>query len=357
MPDDDSQQGLEDHPELDSTPSNFSPELIDLEYPQILLQPAFARLVSSSILTSSFESGGMSARGTPVLSESWTSVENAAEYPGEEELQSEDTDYGSIIDITGSDDVHSLNADDASSVSGHTLSSTDEFAPEEDAATRDPVFRPDLIEDSQLSSRTAHGPYGSARLAPLVLEELQESTQADQISLKHTLEVFDDEQIESLLTVLRNSKSKCVPKRQDISQLSGSVRMTVCQHNLRPDKPFKILFAGPGSTSQVKHDVLRKIGDALVAGVDICSPQRIEDTLQYHVMPTSFGPGFSAKSAELIPMHAQIVVDECVDVRANRLTFAGLDKGCRLTLRNGDTIASDGLALSNRNKLDWSPRT
>lgn len=238
------------------------------------------------------------------LTESWATL-SASDAHSEDGARSEQTDIGSLIDQPGSDDVASL--DDR-----FTTSSSDEVEchdEDEDKSSASecqelPTVFPqvgDTIYDSNLTTKAAfHQSTDSIEFI-----EPEKWPEVQRVELKHTIRIFEGDEASEL-------KDK-LPYNLDGSVLSATVQQTMTKESLGIDKPFHVLYIG---NSEFRNIILDKIGDVLVSSSSSGFESSSAESSRYHVVPTSFGAGAVPNFAELLPIHVQLIVDECTTAKS-----------------------------------------
>ena len=338
MTDSSSEQTENPGPRVEQVPESIPPhhQSIDLNYPQLLLNGSFSSLLTNSVpsATSSSTTDMPSYATESNLGESWASL-STDNHTSEDDLQSVNTDTGSLVDLPGTDDVLSLYEADASSEGGLPESVDSEhiiigIAP--------PAATPPITEnvDDQHPVDTPH-------LASIEFEEPEQWPDAEHIDLRHTLKVFNENEITNLGHVLSVGVVS--------NKLVGTLRMTMSRKHLAVDQPFKVLFYGEDLESRAQ--ILRKVADALVSGTDFTSDYRRMDFSRYHVIPLEFGPGSYSNQAEMIPIQTQIIVDDCMnatssdDGRGREHVILAMKKGEQIHFRK------DGIWQNVRERRSW----
>ncbi|KAI9928252.1 hypothetical protein ASPWEDRAFT_26669 [Aspergillus wentii DTO 134E9] len=246
------------------------------------------------------------------LGESWATL-SVCDAHSEDGARSEQTDVGSLIDQTGPDDVASLDERFSSSEMDGNDDDDDDDDEEEEVYGGDiyedrssisesqelPARFPRLnntIEDSGLTAKAFHHSTDSIEFAePDLWPELE------RVELKHTIHVFGDDEASEL--------KKGLPYNLQDSFLTATVQQTMTKESLGVDKPFRVLYIG---NPEFRNIILDKIGDVLVSSSGSCSEPSSAESSRYHVVPTSFGAGAIPNYAELLPIHVQLIVDECL---------------------------------------------
>ncbi|OJD23198.1 hypothetical protein ACJ73_05446 [Blastomyces percursus] len=253
------------------------------------------------------------------LSESWATLSGSDIY-SEDDSRSEQTDTASLVGRSVPDDVTSLEGrDDDDSETG----SIDVHSYYSEPT---PLPFPSHMREQGLenSGATIKAPYqlGSDSIEFVEPDAWPEN---ETIELKHTIKVFNEaETPEFLRTILAHDLGD--------GHLSVTVQQTMSKSGLNLTKPFRALYIG---ATDFKHIILDKMGDVLVAGSDDDFNHVVSgDSSRFHVVPASFGTGASPNYAELLPIHVQLIVDECVSAMAQG---------------EGDKPSTITITLKNRN--------
>ncbi|QSS55308.1 hypothetical protein I7I53_03158 [Histoplasma capsulatum var. duboisii H88] len=256
--------------------------------------------------TSSPDSGAMTSESNRLeppgnsLSESWATLSGSDIY-SEDDSRSDQTDTASLVGRGVPDDVTSLEGrdDDDSEVDSVDVRSCY-------SETSLPPFPPHMREQSlENSDTTIKAPYqlGSD---PIEFVEPDNWSERETVELKHTIKVLNAAEIPAFLRTLSHDLGD--------GHLSVTVQQTVAKRGLDLAKPFRTLYTGD---SDFKHIVLDKLGDVLVAGSeDGFNNGESGNASRFHVVPASFGTCASPNYAELLPIHVQLVVDECLSATA-----------------------------------------
>lgn len=246
------------------------------------------------------------------LSESWAAL-STSDAHSEDGTRSEQTDAGSLIDQTGPDDVASL--DDQYSCSEADAVGEDDTDEEEynqmitnsESQELPSLFTQngDAIDGSNLTAKTTF--YQSSQSIQFV--EPEQWPEAERVELKHTIRVIDSLESTELLEDLGCDY-------QD-SLLTVTVQQTITKRSLDTEKPFRVLYIGH---SDYRTIILDKIGDVLVSSSCSSYESSSAESSRYHVVPTAFGAGAVPNFAELLPIHVQLIVDECVQASSDAET-------------------------------------
>lgn len=249
------------------------------------------------------------------LSDSWANL-SVSDMHSEDGNRSEQTDIASLIDQTTPDDVASLDDQESNSEADgpeqEYLFGYDEGAHEEIQALHalatsqqfpSPFAHPgSAIDDSNLTTR----PSFRQPLDSIEFVEPEKWPEMERVELKHTIHVFNDESASEMMSRL--------PYNQAHSMLLATVQQTMTKQSLDLDKPFRVLYLG---NPDYRNIILDKIGDVLVSSSNSGSPSSSTESSRYHVVPTSFGAGAVPNFAELLPIHVQLVVDECTEASSD----------------------------------------
>ncbi|PYH44592.1 uncharacterized protein BP01DRAFT_416510 [Aspergillus saccharolyticus JOP 1030-1] len=287
------------------------------------------------------------------LSESWATM-SVSDVFSEDGTRSEQTDMGSLIDQTGPDDVASL---DETSSNSYVGASDDDYDDDDDDGYDGENYEPRSIvsashELSSAFSRLATSINDSNLTTETAFRQSTESIEftepeswpdVERVELKHTIRVFEGLEAAAL-------KQKYSNTPED-STLTATVQQTITRRSLDTDKPFRVLYIG---SPDFRNIILDKIGDVLVASSP-CSSYESSSTesSRYHVVPTSFGAGAIPNFAELLPIHVQLIVDECFTASADSLT----DKPSTITLNRKNQPACTSMWTGAHYRIspaDWT---
>ncbi|KAL2011545.1 hypothetical protein VTN00DRAFT_4263 [Thermoascus crustaceus] len=235
-------------------------------------------------------------RPSSSLSESWATL-SASDVHSEDGSRSEQTDIGSLISQNGPDDVASLDERESSSeVDGND----DEQSNISESQELPPLFArvSDDINDSNLTMKAAYQHPSES----IEFREPDRWPEIERVELKHTIRIFDGAEASEL--------KERLPHNLEDTHLIVTVQQTMTKQSLDLDKPFRVLYVG---NPEFRHIVLDKIGDVLVSSSRDGFESSSAESSRYHVVPTSFGAGATPNFAELLPIHVQLIVDECLD--------------------------------------------
>lgn len=273
---------------------------------------------------------------TKVLSESWATL-SVSDAHSEDGTRSEQTDIGSLIDQTSADDVASLDDRYSSSEIGgndedhdddhhndHDNGNDDENEDESESEASDDDNegyddRSSVSESQELpalyhrfggavedSGLTAQAAFHNSSSESIEFVEPEKWPEMDLVELKHTFKFFGGAEATGL-------KEQLPDNLQD-SVLMATVQQTMTKQSLDIDQPFRVLYIG---NPDFRNIILDKIGDVLVSSSSSGSGSSSTESSRYHVVPTSFGAGDVPNFAELLPIHVQLIVDECLEASSD----------------------------------------
>lgn len=338
--------------------SNFDPSATPrLRYPTF---PPLSRSVeewlSQSRPTMSTPNHLQHERPSSALSESWATL-SVSDIHSEDGTRSEQTDMASLIDQNGPDDVASLDDRESSGYDEddvHNLNSEEEDDVDNEdnedgkSAMSDsqelplPLFARELpsVEDSNLTTK----PFMFQSSESIEFSEPENWPEVQRVQLKHTINILSDEET----AVLKNQ----LPMNLDDCQLAITVQQTMTKQGLDLDKPFRVLYMG---NPEFRNIILDKIGDVLVSSSTRSLGSSSTESSRYHVVPTSFGVGATPNYAELLPIHVQLIVDECVGaISESHHTPSGTD--ITLTFKNRPSCSSvwTGSEHQIQSETEWT---
>ncbi|OJJ50959.1 hypothetical protein ASPZODRAFT_126936 [Penicilliopsis zonata CBS 506.65] len=255
--------------------------------------------------------------GLHPLSESWATL-STSDTHSEDGAPSEQTDVGSLIDQSGPDDVASLDgrfsSSEADAIDEDEDDDNDNDDDYEDEDEDEDDGRSSLYESQNLSAPfpTGEDPIHESHLSTetafyrstdsIEFVEPEKWPEADKVELKHTIQVFEGAEASEL--------KKRLPYNLRDSLLTVTIQQTMTKQSLEVDQPFRVLYLG---NPEFRNIILDKIGDVLVSSSCSSYESSSAESSRYHVVPTSFGAGAIPNFAELLPIHVQLIVDECVD--------------------------------------------
>lgn len=306
-------------------PSNSSLTSPRLQYPTFPpLSASVEEWLSRSrptIMTS--EPPSEHSSSTKLLSESWATL-SISDAHSEDGTRSEQTDIGSLIDQTSTGDVASL--DDRSEVGENYEDHDDDQDSEEedndeeaDNNDDDGAYDGGSISESQELPALYHRFGGDIEDSGLTAKAaFHQSTDSiefiepdkwpemEQVELKHTVQIFEGVEAARLKEQL--------PPNQQNALLTATVQQTMTRYSLDIDQPFRVLYIG---NPDFRTIVLDKIGDVLVSSSCSSYESSSSESSRYHVIPTSFGADAVPNFAELLPIHVQLIVDECLEASSD----------------------------------------
>lgn len=279
------------------------------------------------------------------LSESWASL-SEADYNPDEDARSETTGRFSLLDTTPSDDLHS---DEEHEDIDEPQNNHEEVATD----THGYVEQPTPIQTS-VARLADPQPYDSTSTIGAPSPNAIRFVEADlgpmghgRVDLMHSVKVFDEKE--------KSQLAKSIPKVHRAVQLNGTIRMTTSRDSIRRDRPFRLLYGGSPRVSETRAEILKKVGDVLVASTSADMRHNL-DASRYHVIPSEFGPGSSPNYAELIPLQfQQMIVDECVSAEAFKQDSA--HSQIQLKYKGGQLMLSiwDGTTYRVPKGSGWDP--
>ncbi|EPS32495.1 hypothetical protein PDE_07455 [Penicillium oxalicum 114-2] len=256
------------------------------------------------------------------LGDSWADL-SVSDIHSEDGSRSEHTDTGSLIDQTTPDDVASLDERyNSSEVGGPDDESIQGDKEEEEDDEEDTLEAAEAglrhsttseqslhhfaegdntIDNSSLTTR----PACRQSIGSIEFVEPEKWPERERVELKHTIHVLSEAEAAQLKDTLPYSVKDAL--------LLTTVQQTMTKGSLDLDKPYRVLYTGQPDSRNI---ILDKIGDVLVSSSTGGSPASSANSSRYHVVPTSFGAGAVPNFAELLPIHVQLVVDECREASA-----------------------------------------
>ncbi|KAF5013108.1 hypothetical protein F66182_15214, partial [Fusarium sp. NRRL 66182] len=118
------------------------------------------------------------------------------------------------------------------------------------------------------------------------------------------------------------------------------------------DKPFRVLYMG---NPEFRNIILDKIGDVLVSSSTRSLGSSSTESSRYHVVPTSFGIGATPNYAELLPIHVQLIVDECIGaVSESHRTPSGSDITLNFKNRPSCSSVCTGSEHQIHSETEWT---
>ncbi|KAL3451908.1 hypothetical protein BJX65DRAFT_267095 [Aspergillus insuetus] len=281
------------------------------------------------------------------LSESWATL-SASDVHSEDEAPSEQTDVGSLIDTSGPDDVASLDEryssnDDMDGNYDEGLDNEDYDSRSDISEVRDlrPMF-PQLgcsIDDSNLTTQTAF----RQSTESIEFVEPDNWPEVERVQLKHTIRLIDGPEMAEL--------TDNFPSYLEDSTLMATVQQTMTKKSIDTEKPFRVLYIG---SSEFRGIILDKLGDVLVSSTSSGFESSSTESSRYHVVPTSFGAGAVPNFAELLPIHFQLIVDECVGATSESHIDRPRTINLRFKNRPACTSLWTGTEYGISSSADWA---
>lgn len=266
-----------------------------LTYPQLLLETSFKSLLINSYISESSSRNNMrdslAPRPPASLSESWASISDN-ELSQDDDLRSEQTDVGSLIDIRSAEDILSVQEEDAATSDGE--SDADAMPPNE-------VYASQLRSSDHLTTTGTSLTETSLLPDHLTLDEPEQSSTKDAVLVRHVLKHFD----ETEATQLAGDS----PSRPE--DVVGTICLNLHRSSLRDSgrQSLHLLILGKDYFPSLRTSIVGKVADALVAVGSASDFSRPSSPSRYHIVPDCFGPGSMPTAAEVIPIDCQLEVD------------------------------------------------
>ena len=312
----------EQHPPLiqsEALAPSASSSAATLRYPQLLLETSFDSLLSHSYPSNPETSANMEApqRDPSSLSESWASISDA-ELSLDDDLQSEHTDLGSLIDIHSAGDVQSVRDDETSSEAEYGDEDVQPGQQQEESIVLDTVqtpmstseMEPNVFDDSRI---TLDEPNPDERATATATKTMRHFSQ-DELR-KWTMPVGED-----LVGVMH------MPLNKESIKDAGRQTLRIC------------LFI-PDSATDLVDPILHKLADAQLASGSKTISRSPSSSSKFHVVPDTFGPGSEPAAAAILPVDCQLEA-----VRYNTAKFvyntAVVDSTSSRAILLGDTESS-----------------
>ena len=335
------QEEQEDNPPIrdctDLQPADVTPQqALHLEYPQLVVDAYVSSLLNHSTTSASYSSVNMTSHDSESsLGESWASL-STLDIPSEDERRSETTDPGSLlIDLPNTDDDQSIHGEEVN-VQAVATHFTDEEIDQINAQMTAEIRHDLVVVQDDTSVETL-------KPETLVFEEPRGWPEDGCAYLSLPI----DGEVRYANNIYGGDPAP--GGRHTFSM--GRVHMAIAQEVLSTDQPYKILFHGTNTES--RGQILRKVGDALVAATDFTAAPRAIDSSRYHVLPMDFGPGSSSSQAEMIPIHTQIIVEDTV---LTVLPNQTVDKSCAIFTTKGqiEHACRDGRWSTGSERTPWA---
>ncbi|EXJ94214.1 hypothetical protein A1O1_02607 [Capronia coronata CBS 617.96] len=229
----------------------------------------------------------------PALGDSWASLTDF-ESSNEEDLRSEHTDVGSLLDVHSSDDVQSI-ADETDVVP---------FIYEEEVTFEEYLHGQQPLGASiQEPAALAHSATGSV--------EANCAGTDSQETIRHAT---SQHSIVRPLSELENSFFRRCLNEDVSSNYYSVIRMPLLEEGLSVDALdyFKVILLGP-HVDQFKPEIQRKLGDALVSRKVSATSSSSSSVSRFHIVPSCFGPGSEPEFADLVAID-KLIDFECYDL-------------------------------------------
>ena len=282
------------------TLNRISPEP-DFTYPSLPLDLSLDSLLahSSTPASSSAPTMTQSETDTSSLAESWASLAGT-EYSHEDDIHSEHTDVGSLLDVHSADDVHSvLDAEhhDQDQDQGSDKDEDDhgaDVANSQQSLPFSPWDRPGLhINQSPSDLGTS-------------FDEAERSDSHATLSMHYIAEnPFSEHENRTLRRHLQGAINP--------ELCFGVTRMGLSAQgvDLNTLDYFKVILLGT-SIEQFRPEIQRKLGDVLVSQGGSSQYSSRGSVTRFHLVPNTFGPGAEPDFADLVAIDKQIDFD-CYD--------------------------------------------
>ncbi|EXJ75127.1 uncharacterized protein A1O5_01823 [Cladophialophora psammophila CBS 110553] len=252
------------------------------------------------------------------LDDSWASIADV-ESSNEDDLQSENTDVGSLLDVHSSDDIQSV----SDGIHINDVASSDEEGLE-DTLTEE-LDRRSTLKPSSQQELFSHPP-------PPRVPQIVYSVQDVGPNGLGPICIYT---ISRPLAEADTRKS--LPHGQDGSRLQryfSIIRMPVLGGGLDLDAHnyFKVLLLGQ-HVEQFRPEIQRKLGDVLVSRPVTSNNTSPTSVSRFHLVPNTFGPGSEPDFADLVAIDKLIDFD-CYDLVHSS---SGLGQQEQLILQNSQT--------------------
>jgi hypothetical protein len=276
-------------------------ETDSLTFPQISLDTSFHSLLNNSYVSNCASERTMRSapaqRPPPSLSESWASLSDH-EVPRDDDLQSENTDVSSIVDIRSADDVLSVQEEAATSEEEDESDDGNEALPISEPS--EAPYAPHLEQSDQLPAAGTSLTETSLLPKHLTLDEFATSD-GDEVYVRHVVKHF----------TRAESQSLNVGKAEQSPGVVGTIRMGLSTLSLKDygRQTLRLMILGKDHLPSLRSSIVGKVADALVASNSVIDTSRSSSPSRYHVVPDCFGPGSVPSAAEVIPIDCQLEVD------------------------------------------------
>ncbi|KEF53077.1 uncharacterized protein A1O9_10985 [Exophiala aquamarina CBS 119918] len=270
----------------------------DLTYPSLPLDLSLDSLLAHSATPtpSSVPIMPKSETDTSSLAESWASLAGT-EFSHEDDIHSEHTDVGSLLDVHSSDDVHSV-------VDAEHQEDPEESSEEDDHGA-DITSSQQSLPLSPWDRSGLHIDHSTSNLGASLTEAGPPGSHATLSMDYHAETPFNEHENTALRRHLQ-----CTDNAE---RYSGVTRMGLLAQgvDLNTLDYFKVVLLGR-SIEQFRPEIQRKLGDVLVSqgGSSQCSSRG--SVTRFHLVPNTFGPGAEPDFADLVAIDKQIDFD-CYD--------------------------------------------
>ncbi|OAL27468.1 hypothetical protein AYO20_09751 [Fonsecaea nubica] len=306
-----------------SPPADTTSHPFDLRYPEIPLHLSLDSLLehSSSSSSNSIRTIGTMPPPEPdqsSLDDSWASLADA-ESSNEDDLQSEHTDVGSLLDVHSSDDIQSVS--DEVPIHDDALSDGDGL---EDTLTED-------LSPQPIMNSPPEREYVWHQRPPFLPSAVFSKQDMDQ-DVKGPIDTF------TTIRPLSEGEARRLPHGGqgdgEMPRYVSVIRMPILESGLDLDvhNYFKVLLLGH-HVEQFKPELERKLGDVLVSRPMASHNVSPTSVSRYHLVPNTFGPGAEPDFADLVAID-KLIDFECYDLVQ---LSGGLGQQEQLTLRNSQT--------------------
>lgn len=316
------------------TLDRFSPEP-DFNYPSLPLDLSLDSLLahSSAPAPSSSRTMTQSETDTSSLAESWASLAGT-EYSHEDDVHSEHTDVGSLLDVHSADDVHSV-IDAESHDHDHDQDHNPDQGSDEDDHGAD-VASPHLSLPFNPWDRSGLHIEQSPSGLGTTFDEVESPDSHPILSMHYTAETpFNEHENRAL--------RRHLPDGINAELCFGVTRMGLSAQGLDLNTLdyFKVILLGT-SIEQFRPEIQRKLGDVLVSQGGSSQYSSRGSVTRFHLVPNTFGPGAEPDFADLVAIDKQIDFDCYDQVDEKSLTHSRTS----LCLKNRST-SSEFVSLWN----------
>ncbi|KAI1915072.1 hypothetical protein LOZ39_006657 [Ophidiomyces ophidiicola] len=247
------------------------------------------------------------------LSESWASISNP-DMNSEDDCHSEATDNLSLVG-------HSV-ADDVTSLDGRDLESDVDTDDTESRCSEAQSYLPSVYCEDENTSEDAEimDASFSSHSDLIVFNEPKVWPSTGVVKVKHTIRELDQVEVSE------------VAPRGFSQKIYMSIQQSISRNPVNVQQPFRVLYLGD---PKFKSRVLEILGDALVASPENSLYANPANSSKFHVVPASFGPDATPNYAELLPLHVQLGVEECIFTN-----FCALQDKIQIYLKSNEVIVS-----------------